>query len=204
MFNKRVYTERSRSGFTLAELLIAVIIVAILSTVALVMFKEAQKEARDSKRRQDLVSIQLALESYNRRNNHYPCTTTRDTGAEEEWQKSTGTQDPWIIDDQCSGPPFGEDYISKLPQDPVNSGSPWFEDGQEKYAYAYWAGPTAGNSCPQTAGQYYILVARLEKSGSKDASPETIVNLCDGETPVLALIPAFDFGLNDLYILTSD
>lgn len=203
--NKRsVYnTERSRNGFTLAEVLIVILIIAVLSGIALVFFRDVQKTARDSKRRQDLQNLQIALEAYHKKNGHYPCTTLGETGEETEWQKSTASD--WLRDNKCHGPAFGQDYISDLPQDPINSGSPWFETTEgRKYSYAYWAGTTTSfDGCPGQPGQYYILVARFEKTGNKDASPEEIVNLCDGQTAVLFLIPAYDFGLNDLYIVTS-
>lgn len=187
-----------KRGFTLAELLIVIVIIAILSGVALVFFADVQKTARDTKRRQDLQTLKIAFEAYHQKNHHYPCT-------QGDWQTSTDAP-PWIHDNQqCGGPVFGEDYISKLPQDPINSGVPWFENSEadRKYGYAYWSGPTTGNNCPAQPGQYYILVARFEKSGHKDASPEEIVNLCDGTTPILSIIPAFDYGLNDLHIITS-
>ena len=52
------------SGFTLIELLIAITIIAILSTIGFSTFTTVQRQARDSKRMQDLSEIQKALEQY--------------------------------------------------------------------------------------------------------------------------------------------
>jgi len=51
------------SGFTLIELMVAIAIVAVLSTIGLVVFSNAQDGARDSKRQSDIDAIAKALES---------------------------------------------------------------------------------------------------------------------------------------------
>lgn len=51
------------TGFTLVELMVVVAIIAILSVVGIVLFSGAQKTARDSVRRQDILSIAKALET---------------------------------------------------------------------------------------------------------------------------------------------
>lgn len=51
-----------KKGFTLIELLVVVSIIAILSAVGLSAFAGAQKKARDSRRKADIVQIQNASE----------------------------------------------------------------------------------------------------------------------------------------------
>lgn len=63
-------------GFTLIELLVVICIVAILSTVALVVYTNTLKSARLAKRIGDLKSIETALELYRDENNHYPISST--------------------------------------------------------------------------------------------------------------------------------
>lgn len=50
-------------GFTLVELLVVVTIIGILSTIGIVVFSDAQKNARDGRRRADIESIANAIES---------------------------------------------------------------------------------------------------------------------------------------------
>lgn len=52
----------SARGFTLIELMVAIAIVAILATVGLVVFANTQKQARDSRRTQDIAAIANALQ----------------------------------------------------------------------------------------------------------------------------------------------
>lgn len=53
-----------KNGFTLLELLVVIGIIGILVSLITVSFSNAQKISRDSRRRQDLVSIQNAMEQY--------------------------------------------------------------------------------------------------------------------------------------------
>jgi prepilin-type N-terminal cleavage/methylation domain-containing protein len=55
---------KTKRGFTLLELLVVIGIIAILLGFAAVSFAAAQKKARDARRREDLKSIQNALEQY--------------------------------------------------------------------------------------------------------------------------------------------
>ena len=60
-------------GFTLLELLVVIGIIGVLVSLITVSFSNAQKTSRDSRRRQDLVSIQNAMEQYYAANNFaYP------------------------------------------------------------------------------------------------------------------------------------
>lgn len=59
----RVHTERSRSGFTLVELLIVIAIIAILAVIVSVVINpiEIMKQGRDSDRMAALASLQQAI-----------------------------------------------------------------------------------------------------------------------------------------------
>ncbi len=182
-------------GFSLAELLIAVTIIAVLSGIGLVFFSDAQKAARDAKRKRDLRSIQVALESYYSKNGRYPCSTNDFTGSDNDWDTSFeyATSNWWIVDKadsqgQCvsgstgtnSSLPFTSSYISELPRDPKNLDKwPW-DDG-EAYSYAYLSPEDLSDvsGCPKGQGQYYLLVARLERNDGEVQKPEE-VNFCDG------------------------
>ena len=61
-------------GFTLIELLIVVAIVAILASIAVPNFLEAQVRAKVARVQSDLRTINVALETYRTDTNHYPPT----------------------------------------------------------------------------------------------------------------------------------
>lgn len=55
---------RLHKGFTLIELLIVIAIIAILASIIVVSYANAQTKARDNKRRADIQSIASALQVY--------------------------------------------------------------------------------------------------------------------------------------------
>lgn len=65
---------KSKSGFTLVEILVIIAVIAILSTVALIGNQKVQQSARDSKRKADIVALANELEKYYERNGEYPRT----------------------------------------------------------------------------------------------------------------------------------
>lgn len=60
-----------RRGFTLVELLVAISIIAILSTIGLAIFSGIQSKARDSIRKNDLRALATALEIYYQKKGKY-------------------------------------------------------------------------------------------------------------------------------------
>ncbi len=56
--------QKSFRGFTLIELLIVISIIGILVTFVSASYTGAQKQARDSQRRSDLMQYKVALENY--------------------------------------------------------------------------------------------------------------------------------------------
>ncbi len=61
-----------KRAFTLFELLVSISIIGILIAVASMSYGSAQKKARDTRRIEDLKSIQKAMEMYYSNNNSYP------------------------------------------------------------------------------------------------------------------------------------
>lgn len=65
-----------KKGFTLIELLVVIAIIGILVAVATANFLTAQKQARDTRRQQDMEAAQTAMETYYASNGVYPISTT--------------------------------------------------------------------------------------------------------------------------------
>lgn len=169
--NTKYISHFPNLGFTLIELLIAISIIAIISAVGLVSYSQSQKLARDSRRKQDLRSIAVALELYRQKNGRYPCNG---------WAFST-TAGTWITDvdydppsTACGGdkPALTSDYINSLPKDPINVGAnPWTAGN---YIYGYRSYDCVTN------GQYYFLLAQLENVNDPDRVSQSGAKWCDG------------------------
>ena len=69
----------NKKGFTLAEILIVIAIIAILSIIALTQYKTQIAKAFDKKRKDHLYRLKVALEEYYADNNCYP-TSLPDCG----------------------------------------------------------------------------------------------------------------------------
>lgn len=163
-----------KRGFTLIEVLIAVAIIAVISSVGFISFGKATSLARDHKRKADLKEIAVALELYYAKNGHYPSD-----GFNLEYN-STSAQ-PWI-------PNLVPGYLQSLPTDPVN------KPGQ---LYLYLTGNLTGPIACTSSPPYYILIAILENSGDKESlANNPNATWCDGITRVV------DMGLppQTLYI----
>ncbi len=64
MINKKYSKKNKFIGFTLLEMLVVIGIIAILLGMGATSYSTAQKKARDAKRKDDLKTIQNALEQY--------------------------------------------------------------------------------------------------------------------------------------------
>ncbi len=72
---------RSSKGFTIVELLIVIIVIAILATLVITAYNGVQAKARDVKRQTDAKSVQKAAEAYYADNGSYPTTQANFTAS---------------------------------------------------------------------------------------------------------------------------
>ena len=96
-----------RHGFTLIEILVVITIISVLSGVGIFSYTNAQKAARDAKRRADLHSLRIALESYYAANGTYPVVAS--------WSGEPSAYGSHTTD---YVPGLAPNYIDKLPNDP--------------------------------------------------------------------------------------
>ena len=69
---KTVMYWRRAFGFTIIEVMITVIVIAILTSIAVISYSGVQAQARDDARAGDVAVIMNALEDYYRKNRDYP------------------------------------------------------------------------------------------------------------------------------------
>ncbi|HEX9817275.1 MAG TPA: type II secretion system protein [Patescibacteria group bacterium] len=100
--------RRTNLGFTMIELLIVIVILAILTTIGLRSFSSSQIKSRDSRRKTDLQNITRALEVYYNDKGEYPISTGNAGIAGQAWG------DPFVDPDN----PTETLYMNVLPADP--------------------------------------------------------------------------------------
>ena len=140
-----------QKGFTLIELLVVVSIIGLLSTIAIVSFRNAQAKARNAKRMGDLRSIQSALEAYSASNGGYPLPAI---GA-----------NVWA--DLASTSKLGNYMPGGMPLDPMQSGANY---------YTYCADGSSG----ATVANRYLLTAMLENQGNSTEMNNLLISDIDG------------------------
>jgi prepilin-type N-terminal cleavage/methylation domain-containing protein len=105
-----ISAERKTRGFTVVELLIVVVVIAILAAIVLVSFNGIQSRAREV-RLQSINTIQKALLSYQGENGTFPVTTNN---PKANWRAADAR-----TDSNCTNGSSQEDWIpglnSKLP-----------------------------------------------------------------------------------------
>lgn len=104
--------RKSISGFTIVELLIVIVIIAILAAITVVAFNGIQQRAKFAKLQSDLGSIRKAVDLYYAENGSYPVTGTFSAPG---WRYSCSTGIATFIAGTTT-------YTPNLQQAPCNNG----------------------------------------------------------------------------------
>lgn len=142
--------KRLAKGFTIVELLIVIVVIAILAAITIVAYNGVQARARDSKRASDISYIEKAIRAYNTLNDGVPLTygaSAYTTGGTVYTGWDASTSSTWLG--------FLKSMSGSIPVDPINrfaAGSPdppaagnlvYFY-----YCYSAATGPSAALNVP--------------------------------------------------------
>ncbi len=147
---------KNKKAFTLIELLVVIAIIGILSSTGFIAFGNAQKQARDAQRKNDLNQVKKALIAA--RNDctasaYYPSIDTTGLSTNSDYYIELSTN---LVSAK---------YIKATIQDPKNA-SP--------YLYEFWYNTQTANGCPSitdTNGtDKFTLKAKLESTNDPDST----------------------------------
>ena len=142
-------------GFTIVELLIVIVVIAILAAITIVSYTGIQKQARDSKRVDDVSKIVQAFQLWSAENSGtFDSMAAGSGGAEIGWFDTVYSGYPSIKAFLVSG-----GYLSDGTTDPIDS-------KVNGPAYAYMVA-----QCDTTSNTRVIL-ARLENPPSQSVSQQ--------------------------------
>jgi general secretion pathway protein G len=148
-------------GFTIVELLVVIVVIAVLAAITIVAYNGIQARARDSQRDQDIKTVAKALELYYIDNGQYPAIAPNgSTGAGLGNYWATTTDGSWSVLASALAPK----YLSKLPEEPIKQ-----LNADPRYGtalgYAYY--PNTSTYCGKAPLQMYLLVYKRE-SGTQN------------------------------------
>src|SRR5450759_2009792 len=84
----------NRRGFTIVELLIVIVVIGILAAITIVAYSGIQQRARDSRRADDLTTIEKVLLLYSAVNGGVQKTSTYGGNGPSGWNISSSTN--WL------------------------------------------------------------------------------------------------------------
>ena len=137
---------KSARGFTIVELLIVIVVIAILAAISVVAYRGIQERSRYTVMKQDIATINKAIQMYIASNGTIPCGAI--TPPVTTWVTTANTSQSLAI------PGLVPEYLSKMPSIP--------DDGKGGY-YAY--------ICHSNGTDYKLL--RLVSTASNLPSIET-------------------------------
>ena len=137
LFQLEALTAR---GFTLIEIMIVVVIIAILASIIVPKIMGRPEQARMVKARTDIISIQNAMELYKLDNSFYP-STSQGIKALVEKPSTDPIPDNW------------QGYLNSIPKDPW--GNEYFYENPGKHDQIdIWSNGPPGKN--ETIGNWMI------------------------------------------------
>lgn len=148
------YMNKNTTGFTIVELLITIVVIAILAAISIVAYNGIQQRVRDTQRLHDVRQIRSSLEAFRAIHGRYPttgATNNNNTCGNDHtngYSYSTSTDGRWLRELVSSG------TVSRVPTAPGN-------DCTSHYRYLY-ASRTAYGCTTRTTGYVILQVAGVE------------------------------------------
>jgi type II secretion system protein G len=156
-----VSSKAQKRGFTLVELLIVIVVIAILAAISVVAYNGVQARARDSQRTSDIANLVKAIEMYYLDHGTFPRITGGSSTINSSWATTADSSWQLLVNELAP-------YMSGIGRDPISTpGESIISTSSTGYNYAYFSN-NSGTYCGTDANQTFILVYRLETQPQKN------------------------------------
>ncbi len=106
--------NRYKTGFSLIELLLVLVILAVLATVVVPKFTKRSEQARITAAQTDISNMEVALDAFEIDTGRYPTNTEGLSALTEEPSNVIGWRGPYLKR-KSPKDPWGNDYIYRYP-----------------------------------------------------------------------------------------
>ncbi|MBZ0073078.1 MAG: type II secretion system major pseudopilin GspG [Gammaproteobacteria bacterium] len=142
--HRTAHSKHRHAGFTLIEVMVVVVILGILAAIVVPRIMDRPDEARITKARQDVRTLESALNLYRLDNYNYPTT---DQGLEALVQRPTSPE-----------PPHWKEggYVDRLPMDPWQRPYQYLSPGVHGAIDIYSPGPDGQPGTDDDIGNWML------------------------------------------------
>ena len=142
--------KHNRLGFTIVELAVVIVIIAVLATITSIAYRTTQANARDKKRQTDVAMLQAAVEEYYADNGDYPAPTTCSSDPGGTTGECWGGQTWQLLKDRG--------YLNTIPVPDLRHSNASYNKLPDGNAYYGWA---------RMSNSAYAIYVNLESGSCK-------------------------------------
>ena len=161
-----MWTVKKKAGFTIVELLIVIVIIAILATITIVAYNGIQQQARDAQRTRDIGEIVKAIQRWS-------IETGQDFSSMPAGHLSVPAQgwyDVVYTGSSVKSYLVNSGYLPNALNDPINN-----KTGSVKYAYMIV-------ECTSSDNKTRILLANMETTQTQTVAQQLGSPACTSTT----------------------
>jgi general secretion pathway protein G len=128
---RQIERKRNRSGFTLVEILLVLVILTTLAAIVVPKFSNRSKQAKETAAQTEISNLEVALDAFEVDNGHYPESGDGLKDLVEEPSDADNWRGPYMKR-EVESDPWGEPYNYEYPGKHNKEGYDLWSTGPDK------------------------------------------------------------------------